>query len=152
MPAGRVHALGPGCLLTEIQQTSDATYRIYDWDRIDTAGMTRELHIEEALDAIDFEFHENYKTNYKAKLNETTSLVENPFFTTRILKLNETVIKNFSSLDSFVIYIATEGEVEMKWEDGFINLRKGESLLIPASFDNLVIEPKTQSTLLEVFI
>ena len=64
IPAGRVHALGPGCLLAEIQQTSDTTYRIYDWDRIDAAGMFRELHTEEALDAIDFEFHESYKTEY----------------------------------------------------------------------------------------
>ncbi len=152
IPAGRVHALGPGCLLTEIQQTSDATYRIYDWDRIDTAGMTRELHIDKALDAIDFEFYENYKTNYKTKVNETSSVIESPHFTTRILSLNETVIKNFSALDSFVIYIATEGNVEMKWEDGNINLKKGESLLIPASFDNLVIEPIIESTLLEVFI
>lgn len=152
IPAGRVHALGPGCLLTEIQQTSDATYRIYDWDRIDIAGMTRELHTEEALDAIDFEFHKTYKTDYKAKINDTTSVVESQYFTTRILKLNETVLKNFSSLDSFVIYIATEGKVKMKWEDGEISLTKGESLLIPASFDNLVIEPEIQSTLLEVFI
>jgi len=152
IPAGRVHALGPGCLLAEIQQTSDTTYRIYDWDRIDVSGMTRELHTKEALDAIDFEFHEKYKTDYQAIENVTSPLIESPYFTTRIIKLDKPVLKNYSDLDSFVIYLATEGEVELKWDGGDINFKKGETLLIPASFDNLAINPLTKSTLLEVFI
>jgi len=152
IPAGRVHALGPGCLLAEIQQTSDTTYRIYDWDRIDVSGMTRELHTEEALDAIDFEFHEKYKTDYEANENATSQIMESPYFTTRIVKLDKPVLKNYSDLDSFVIYLATEGEVNLKWEGGEVNLKKGETLLIPASFDNLAINPLTKSTLLEVFI
>lgn len=152
IPAGRVHALGPGCLLAEIQQTSDTTYRIYDWDRVDISGMTRELHTDEALDAIDFEFHEEYKTEYEAKTNVTSPIVESPYFTTRIINLDKPVLKNYSDLDSFVIYLATEGEVELKWEGGEINLKKGETLLIPASFDNLAINPLTKSTLLEIFI
>lgn len=152
IPAGRVHALGPGCLLAEIQQTSDTTYRIYDWDRIDLSGMTRELHTKEAIDAIDFEFHKKYKTEYEAKANATSPILESPYFTTRIIKLDKPVLKNYSDLDSFVIYLATEGEVELKWEGGKINLIKGETLLIPASFDNLAINPLTKSTLLEVFI
>lgn len=152
IPAGRVHSLGPGCLLAEIQQTSDTTYRIYDWDRIDLSGMTRELHTKEAIDAIDFEFHKKYKTEYEAKANATSPILESPYFTTRIIKLDKPVLKNYSDLDSFVIYLATEGEVELKWEGGKINLIKGETLLIPASFDNLAINPLTKSTLLEVFI
>lgn len=152
IPAGRVHALGPGCLLAEIQQTSDTTYRIYDWDRIDLSGMTRELHTEEAIDAIDFEFHKKYKTEFKAKANATSPIVESPYFTTRIIKLDKPVLKNYSDLDSFVIYLATEGEVVLKWEGGEINLKKGESLLIPASFDNLAINPLIKSTLLEIFV
>jgi mannose-6-phosphate isomerase len=152
IPAGRVHALGPGCLLTEIQQTSDTTYRIYDWDRIDQSGMYRELHTKEALDAIDFEFHENYKTKIEAKKNSTTPAVDCPYFTTSIIKLDKPVVKNYIDLDSFVIYIATEGEVDLKWEDGEINLKKGETLLVPASFNNLAIIPLTKSTLLEVFM
>jgi len=152
IPAGRVHALGPGCLLAEIQQTSDTTYRIYDWDRIDAAGMYRELHTEEALDAIDFEFHENYKTEYENKLNETNNLVESQYFTTRIINLDEPVLKNYAALDSFVIYIATEGEVNIKWEDGEIQLVKGETLLVPATINNIAIEPIIKSSLLEIYI
>jgi len=152
MPSGRVHALGPGCLLTEIQQTSDATFRIYDWDRIDAAGMTRELHTEEALQAMDFEFYENYRTEYELKNNSTNVVVDNEFFTTSVIELDKAVIKNFSELDSFVIYIATKGEVEMQWEGGSIELKMGESLLIPATIDNLAINPKVASTLLEVYI
>lgn len=152
IPAGRVHALGPGCLLAEIQQTSDTTYRIYDWDRIDAAGMYRELHTDEALDAIDFEFHENYKTEYENKLNETNNLVESQYFTTRIINLDEPVLKNYAALDSFVIYIATEGEVNIKWEGGEIQLVKGETLLVPATINNIAIEPVIKSSLLEIYI
>ncbi|PLX07919.1 MAG: mannose-6-phosphate isomerase [Marinilabiliales bacterium] len=152
IPAGRVHALGPGCLLAEIQQTSDTTYRIYDWDRIDATGMFRELHTEEALDAIDFEYHEKYKTEYNKTLNETNELVDSQYFTTRILHLDKPVLKNYAALDSFVIYIATEGDLEIKWDGGSIGLHKGETLLVPASIDNIAIKPARKSTLLEIFI
>lgn len=152
IPAGRVHALGPGCLLAEIQQTSDTTYRIYDWERIDAAGMYRELHTKEALDAIDFEFHENYKTEYNNNLNETNNLVESQYFTTRIINLDKPVLKNYAALDSFVIYIVTEGCVQLKWDGGEIEIVKGETLLVPASIDNMAINPNCRSSLLEIFI
>lgn len=152
IPAGRVHALGPGCLLAEIQQTSDTTYRIYDWDRIDAAGMYRELHTEEALDAIDFEYHNKYKTEYENKLNETNDLVDSQYFTTRIINLDKPVLKNYAALDSFVIYIATEGDVNLKWEGGEIKLVKGETILVPATINNIAIEPSVSSSLLEIYI
>lgn len=152
IPAGRVHALGPGCLLAEIQQTSDTTYRIYDWDRIDAAGMYRELHTEEALDAIDFEYHNKYKTEYENKLNETNDLVDSQYFTTRIINLDKPVLKNYAALDSFVIYIATEGNVNLKWEGGEIKLVKGETILVPATINNIAIEPSVSSSLLEIYI
>lgn len=152
IPAGRVHALGPGCLLAEIQQTSDTTYRIYDWDRIDASGMYRDLHTDLALDAIDFEFHKKYKSDYKVPHNGTEKLVESPYFTTRLINLDKPVLKNFLELDSFVIYIATEGQMNLKWEQGEIKLSKGEVVLIPANFDNLAINPYVDSSLLEVFI
>ncbi len=152
IPAGRVHALGPGCLLAEIQQTSDTTYRIYDWDRIDAAGMYRELHTEEALDAIDFEYHNKYKTEYENKLNETNDLVDSKYYTTRIINLDKPVLKNYAALDSFVIYIATEGDVNLKWEGGEIKLVKGETILVPATINNIAIEPSVSSSLLEIYI
>ncbi|NOY50410.1 MAG: mannose-6-phosphate isomerase [Chlorobi bacterium] len=152
IPAGRVHALGPGCLLAEIQQTSDTTYRIYDWDRIDANGMYREIHTEEALDAIDFAYHEEYKTKYDNKMNQTNQIVDSEYFTTRIINLDKAVIKNYTELDSFVIYIVTEGGLTIKWDGGEIGVAKGETLLVPASIDNLAINPSMESSLLEVFV
>ena len=113
MPAGRVHALGPGILLAEIQQTSDVTYRIYDWDRIDEAGMMRDIHTEEALDAIDFKIQENYQTDYSPKQNATVKLVESPYFTTNLIHLTKPLKKDYSELDSFVIYVCAEGDFDL---------------------------------------
>jgi len=152
IPAGRVHALGPGCLLAEIQQTSDTTYRIYDWDRIDAAGMKRELHTEEALAAIDFNKTTECKTSYKSKLNKTTSLISTLHFVTRLINADQPVIKNISELDSFVIYMVAEGICKVKYEEGEIGMNLGETLLIPASMGNIVIEPQEKSKLLEIFI
>ncbi|MFA4864265.1 MAG: type I phosphomannose isomerase catalytic subunit, partial [Bacteroidales bacterium] len=108
MPAGRIHSLGPGILLTEIQQTSDATYRIYDWDRLDANGKGRELHTQLALAAIDLNHYSEYKTGYKERLNETVNLVTCPYFTTNLLELAQPLRKNYEELDSFVIYICME--------------------------------------------
>lgn len=152
IPAGRVHAIGPGILLTEIQQTSDTTYRIYDWDRIDSAGMQRELHTEEAIDAIDFTFHKEYKTNYKAKLNHTSSIVDNPKFTTNIIELDQILRKDFEELDSFVIYIAVHGETTINWFDDKVLLKAGEAIIKPAILKDIELIPNMASKLLEVYI
>ncbi|RLD85411.1 MAG: mannose-6-phosphate isomerase [Bacteroidetes bacterium] len=152
IPAGRVHALGPGCLLAEIQQTSDTTYRIYDWDRIDAAGMKRELHTEEALDAIDFNETKECKTKYKSKLNSTVTLVDSPHFVTRLLSASKPVIKNMYELDSFIVYMAVEGACLFKYDGGELGIKMGETVLIPASVGNLIIEPEGKAKLLEVFM
>lgn len=152
IPAGRVHALGPGCLLAEIQQTSDTTYRIYDWDRIDAAGMKRELHTKNALDAIDFNKTTDYKTPYKEEANRTTSLVKSPFFITRIINADKPVLKNISELDSFVIYMAVKGHFTLKYDEGEIGMKLGETVLVPASMRNFVIHPEESSEILEIFI
>lgn len=152
IPAGRVHALGPGTLLAEIQQTSDATFRIYDWDRIDTAGMSRELHTEAALHALDFEPQSEYKTNYSSKINETTTLVKSQYFTSRLIEMDEAVLKNFQELDSFVIYLVTEGSCELRYSGGNIGMKLGETVLVPASIDNIALHPNGKTKLLEIFI
>lgn len=152
IPAGRIHALGPGLLLAEIQQTSDTTYRIYDWDRPGIDGKMRDLHTEEALDAIDFTFHKEYKTRYESKPNSTTGLVDSPYFTTNLVELDKTVLKNTSELDSFVIYMGIEGACSIKYEGGEIDIKKGEVVLVPASVNNLIIEPSLKSKLLEIYI
>ncbi len=152
IPSGRVHALGPGCLLAEIQQTSDTTYRIYDWDRIDNAGFKRELHTEEALAAIDFNKTKDCKTKYTSELNKTASLIETPHFITRLINADQPVIKNISELDAFIVYMVVEGNCTIKYEDGEIGMKLAETVLIPASMGNIVIEPKEKSKLLEIFI
>jgi mannose-6-phosphate isomerase len=152
IPAGRVHALGPGCLLAEIQQNSDTTYRIYDWDRMDAAGMKRELHTEEALAAIDFNKTEDCKTPYETELNKTTSLAANPHFVSRLIYADQPVLKSIIELDSFVIYMVVEGACHLKYEEGEIGMKLGEAVLIPASMGNIVIEPDGKSKLLEIFI
>ncbi|HEY9114778.1 MAG TPA: mannose-6-phosphate isomerase, partial [Bacteroidales bacterium] len=152
IPAGRIHALGPGLLLAEIQQTSDTTYRIYDWDRPGTDGKMRELHTEEALDAIDFTFHNEYKTPYESKPNSTTALIDSPYFTTNLVELDKTVLKNTSELDSFVIYMGIEGSCTIKHTNGEIDIKKGEVVLVPASVNNLIIEPLKKARLLEIYI
>ena len=104
IPAGRIHAIGPGILLAEIQQTSDATYRIYDWDRKDKNGKSRELHTELAIDAIDYNHYKDYKTAYNSPLNRSTELVHCDYFNTDLLKFNSKIDKDYHSVDSFIIY------------------------------------------------
>lgn len=155
MPAGRVHALGPGTFLAEIQQTSDTTYRIYDWDRVDHEGKSRELHIEEALDAIDFNVYDDYKSKYKPNKNGSANLVTSPFFTTNLISLDKTLGKDYSELDSFVIYVCVAGSVTLV-HDGTtepqIALSQGEAVLIPAGIDRVDIIPSSPSEILEVYI
>ncbi len=152
MPAGRVHAIGAGVLLAEIQQTSDVTYRIYDWDRMDDKGEPRELHTDLALDAIDFQFHKEYATPYMPIENSTTTVVDTPFFTTGVLKLDKPVEKDFNLIDSFVIYMCMEGEAGITFSGGVETIKKGETVLIPADMKNLAIVPTEPTTLLEVYM
>lgn len=155
MPAGRVHALGPGIFLAEIQQTSDTTYRIYDWDRVDSEGKSRELHIEEALDAIDFNVYDDYKSQYQPKQNGTATLVNSPFFTTSLIQLDQALAKDYSELDSFVIYVCVGGSVTIVHDgetEPQVTISQGEAILLPASIDRVDIIPSSDSKLLEVYI
>lgn len=153
IPAGRVHAIGKGILLAEIQQTSDITYRIYDYDRRDDKGNARELHTDLALDAIDYTLFPEYKTSYEVKPNESVELVTCKYFTTNVLELNTVVEKDYNKLDSFVIYICLDGEVVVETESGSELIQKGETILIPASIENVHLKPVSASAkLLEVYI
>ena len=152
IPAGRVHALGPGLLLAEIQQTSDTTYRIYDWDRLDDKGNPRKLHVEEALDAIDFNVYDHYKTDYQHTLNKTVNLVETPYFTTNILQLDKKLEKNYEELDSFVIFICTQGRGELHYDSEKLDFKKGEVVLLPSTIRKIQLLPLEEIKLLEVYI
>jgi mannose-6-phosphate isomerase len=153
IPAGRVHAIGKGILLAEIQQTSDVTYRIYDYERTDAAGNIRELHTDLALDAIDFTVFPEYKTQYNPKTNESVQLVKCNYFTTNLLAFNRQLEKDYNQLDSFVIFICIEGELNLETESGTEKISKGETVLIPASIEHVILKPvSTAAKLLEVYI
>jgi len=152
IPAGRVHALGPGILLAEIQQTSDATYRIYDWDRIAADGTKRELHTKEALDAIDFDIAERYKTRYKAAKNKTANLVACPQFTTNLLAFDQGISKNYEELDSFVILMGVEGNSTLNWNGETMEIKTGDAIVIPNVINHIQLKPKGNTKLLEIYI
>jgi len=152
IPAGRVHALGPGILLAEIQQTSDTTYRIYDWDRLDDKGNSRQLHTAEALEAIDFNVYDTYRSAYPAIKNTSIEVVNQPFFTTNMLHLDKPLSKNYEELDSFVIYTCVKGDIVVNYQDDVVKLRMGECLLIPNVINQIDIHPSIESKLLETYI
>lgn len=152
MPAGRVHALGPGLVIAEIQQTSDLTYRIYDFDRVDDEGNSRQLHNDLALDAIDFNFYPNYKTKYLQKQNQTVSLVKSPYFITNLLDFDKPIDKDYTSLDSFVIYLCTKGSCKVITASHEEHLVMGDTMLLPASLSEIKLEPSPSAKLLEVYI
>lgn len=151
IPSGRIHAIGAGVLLAEIQQTSDITYRVYDWDRLDNNGNLRELHTELALDTIDYTAQKDYKTTYEKELNASSPMVSCNYFTTNMLVVNGVV--NVKNKDSFVIYICIEGEVLIKYGDSKTEkLLKGGTVLIPASLKQYQLSSSENSEMLEVFI
>lgn len=152
IPTGRVHAIGAGVLLAEIQQTSDITYRIYDYDRIDSqTGKSRELHTELALDVIDYDFSENYKADYVVEENCTKELVHSPYFKSNIILLLGSFEKNYSNLDSFVIYICVEGSFKLTYNNIEYIINKGETLFLPAILDVIKIDC-ISAKVLEVFL
>jgi mannose-6-phosphate isomerase len=153
IPAGRVHAVGSGILLAEIQQCSDITYRIFDWNRVDDLGKPRELHTELALDAIDYSFKENYKTSYENVKNKTVNIAECEYFNTNILKFEKEVTKDYNLLDSFVVYMCLEGRFKICSEKGTLEtITKGETVMLPAVIKNISLVPEGYTELLEVYI
>jgi len=152
IPAGRVHSIGKGCLLAEIQQSSDITYRIYDFDRVDDNGNSRELHTEQALDAFDFTWHEQYKTRYHDTVNKPVTLVECPYFTTNKLHCTEAIIRDHGQLDTFVIYVCMEGRLTMHYDGGTLEVNMGDSVLVPANMTKVRLEPHGHFKLLESYI
>ncbi len=152
LPAGRVHTIGKGLLIAEIQQTSDITYRIYDFDRVDDKGNKRELHTEEALAAIDYQFYPEYKTNYQPQKNETVKLVECPYFTTNVLDFTTNTSKDYSNLDSFIIHVCVEGEYVIEANGEQYPVKMGECMLLPRTIDIVELKTNTGFKILESYI
>lgn len=152
IPAGRVHTIGKGILLAEIQQTSDVTYRIYDFDRVDANGQKRALHTAQALEVIDFQKHEHYKSSYQDVPNQPNQLVADKYFKTNKLTLTESMERELMHLDSFIIYICTKGSGNVTAGGTTVAIQKGETLLIPASVANIRLQPNESFSLLETFV
>lgn len=145
---GTIHAIGGGILLAEIQQTSDITYRVYDWDRVDDNGNERELHVDLALDAINYS-KKDTEIEYVKQEDQSVKLVDCPYFTTNIVSLTSAyqISKNN---DCFLVYICTEGNAELIVDDKSFEIKQGETILIPAQLTTFAL--KGNATLLEVFI
>lgn len=147
---GRVHAIGSGVLLAEIQQTSDITYRVYDWDRVDDEGNERELHNDLAIDAINFKMPNNFKVDYETNQNIPNQMVQCPYFTTNYISLNDALnVEN--THDSFMIYICVEGTAQISVNGFSMMLKKGETILMPAAIKKFQISSE-QAKLLEVYV
>ena len=154
LPAGRVHSIGAGAFIAEIQQTSDITYRIYDFNRKDANGKTRELHTDLAREAINYEVLDDYRTKYEAVKDEPVELVACPYFTTSVYDMTEEISCDYSELDSFVIFICMEGACKIKDNEGNeLKVGAGESILLPATTQDVTITPEAGNVkLLETYV
>ncbi len=147
---GIVHAIGAGIVLAEIQQTSDITYRIYDWDRPDKNGKLRKLHVEEALDAINFE-SQSPRIEYEEKMNVPVQIGKTNYFAVQKLSLSKPIEKKLDFSDSFKVYMCVEGKLTLVSEGVEVPMETGETVLIPAMLENVKFNTHS-ATLLEVYI
>lgn len=141
IPAGRIHSIGAGNFLVEIQQSSNDTFRVYDFDRTDAQGNKRELHVAQAREALDYKAYPEYRTQYELRPNDCTPLVDCEQFTTRLYELNAPVKADYTDIDSFVILIAFEGAATLRYAEGELTLKAGESVLFPATTEGVEIVP-----------
>ena len=151
LPAGRVHGIGAGCFICEIQQTSDITYRIYDYGRMDAAGQPRQLHIDEAKAAI------NFTPNHDGQIpqaieNEPVELVNTPYFCTSIYRLTEPMTCDYSELDSFVVLICTKGKCSVTCSGETVMLHEGNTLLVAATAETVALQPDGECDILETYV
>ena len=153
LPAGRIHAIGAGAFVAEIQQTSDLTYRIYDYGRLGLDGKPRELHIEQAKEAIDYDVYPDYRTEYSRVKDAETKLVSCKYFTTSLFDLDKPCAKDLSKLDSFVVVMCVAGggslvDHENDGREHVVTLRQGETVLIPATSTGIEFRPDASMTCL----
>lgn len=148
---GKIHAIGAGVLLAEIQQTSDVTYRVFDFNRKDKNGNLRELHTELALDAIDYEKKNDFKVSYPQKADAVNTMVDCPYFKTNFLELSQDLKQDVTQRDSFTIYMCVGGSVEVANDFGAATIRKGETILVPSNCNHIILKT-SGAKLLEVTI
>ncbi len=154
VPAGRVHGIGAGAFVAEIQQTSDITYRIFDYNRKDKDGNLRELHTGQAMDAINFaDVQDDFRTEYELVQNEPVEIVASPYFTTSVYDMTEEITCDYSELDSFVIFICVEGACRIvDDEKNELFMQAGETVLLPATTQEVTIIPEGTVKMLETYV
>ena len=152
LPAGPIHAICGGCFIAEIQQTSDLTWRIYDYGRMGLDGKPRQLHLEQAKAATDYTVYENYRTEYTPQENEEVELVSCPYFTTSVYDLSLPYAKDLSEIDSFLTVMCLEGSGTLEVDGEEVSLCQGETVLIPASADDVCFIPDDRLKLLTSYI
>jgi len=151
--AGRVHAIGKGILLAEIQQASDLTYRMYDYERRDEQGNLRELHNQHAMNVLDFNCIDRFTVDYKISVNEPSEIVKCDYFKVNILVFSDLVERDYCRTDSFIVYMTLNGSFLIEYENGRVEVSKGETVLIPASLEYVKLRPLSEEVkLLETYI
>ncbi|MBR1522382.1 MAG: class I mannose-6-phosphate isomerase [Bacteroidales bacterium] len=152
LPAGRIHAICGGCFIAEIQQTSDITYRIYDYGRLGLDGKPREVHTELAKDAIDYKVYDNYRTEYTPQENEEVELVSCKYFTTSLYDLTLPFARDLSEIDSFMVVMCLDGSGTIQVDGEDVYVHQGETVLIPASADDVCFIPDDTMKLITSYI
>ncbi len=152
VPAGLVHAVGPGILLAEIQQSSDITYRIYDWNRLDVAGLPRQLHTDLALDAINFGEPSHKSHPHPAGKGLPALVHDSEYFTVNLFELNKKLTLDYCEIDSFVAFVCTEGSFELNTDTTSDIVNAGEAILLPADTTEIELVPKPACKILETYI
>jgi len=150
VPAGAIHAIGKGLLIAEIQQTSDITYRVYDWDRLNSSGVPRSLHTELAVDAIDFGPPQDYNVTVHPRTNVPVQVKSSPYFMVNLIEIEESIERDYSKFDSFVIYMCLAGDFEVHGAERIEELHLGESILISAEDEEVVVTGSGK--ILEIFM
>ena len=155
LPAGRVHAICGGILLAEVQQSSDVTYRIFDYNRPGMDGKPRELHTELAAKALDYHVEDNYRTEYDESVNKAVQIIDSPYFSVRVMEINKPMHRNLIKYDSFIITMCIEGDckIHIRSTGEEILLKQGHSTLIPAAIADYDVIPQNGTTrILDAFI
>lgn len=153
IPAGLVHGGGKGLLIAEIQQSSDVTYRIFDWNRTDIDGNKRELNLDMSLDALDYSSKADYRASFTKNINEPSQIISSDYFAINRLEFDQPFDKDYSLLDSFVIYMCINGSFSIETnENETVKISKGQTVLIPAKLDKVHLIPEPKAEILEIYI
>jgi len=153
IPSGTIHSIGAGVLLAEIQQTSDISYRVFDFNRKDIDGNLRELHNDLAKDALNYSYEKKHRIDYDKDLNKTALITKCDYFTSNVIEFNKELEKDYYDTDSFIVYMCLEGEFYIDYqEEEKIKVSKGETVLIPAILDTVVLFPTTKCKIIETYI